>query len=494
MLRPDSARFVSTSAVLALAGLLWSGSVSSIHGAAGSEPEKKGAKAEAPTHTVKRGALKSRVTLDAVLEAVEMMPVKIQTKSVPELTVVDAVKHGKKVKKGDVLVQVDTERLRDQIDDLEQERPASTLALELAEAELVNLTQTTPHKLEAAKRAKRNATEDLAYFESTSRASREKGVSFSLKSAEQRLDGAKEELNQLKKMYDADDLTEETEEIILKRQKFAVEAAEYSLENSRQLGELTLKTTLPREHESLTNAKRDQDIAAAYAEETLARTLAKKRLDVEKMKRDQKKAEKRLAELKKDLEELNVTAPMDGIIYLGACEDGKWTTGAGVAKRLIPGGKLVAKEVLMTVVNPDKLVLRSVVPEADVAKLKTGQEGQMAPAAAPDRKIPVKLDELGFVPQPGGGFEARLTIGKTSGVRLMPGMNGKVTFEGGRQAEALLVPKGAVFSEGGDKVVYVASKNGPEKRSVKTGDSDDSMTEIEEGLAAGDRILTKKPE
>ena len=42
---------------------------------------------------------------------------------------------------------------------------------------------------------------------------------MNLKSSEQYLVCAAEELNQLKKMYEADDLTEETEEIILQRSK-----------------------------------------------------------------------------------------------------------------------------------------------------------------------------------------------------------------------------------------------------------------------------------
>ena len=449
---------------------------------------------EAQTYTVKRGSIKKKVQLDAIFEATEMSPIKIQTKSVPEFTVIEAVAHGARVKKGDVLVKVEMDKIREQIEDLEQERPAALLTLELAEAELTNLSLTTPLKAEAARRTQRNAVEDLAYFENVGRAARERGVEFNLKNSEQRLDGAREELSQLKKMYAADDLTEETEEIILKRQKFSVESAEYFVETAKQSGELTLKTTLPREQETLRVAKRDQELAATYADQTLERQLNKKRLEVEKLKRDQRKAEKRLAELRKDLEEMTVTAPADGLLYYGACEAGRWTTGAAVSKRLSPGGKIAPREVLMTVVNPDRLVLRAVVPEGDLSRVKVGQEGQATLVANPDRKIAVKLDDLGLVPLPAGGFEARLSLVKASGTRLVPGMNSKVTFEGSRQGEVLVVPKEAVFAEGGEKYVYLSTKGPAEKRFVKTGDSDDRFVEIEEGLAAGDRILTKKPE
>jgi len=469
------------------------GGASSAGGEASPAADKK---SDGPaTHTIARGMLKPKLQFDAVVEAVEMVPVKLEPKAWTDLTVLEAVPHGARVKKGDALVRLDTEKLRDQIDDLEQDKPSSALSLELSQSELESLTQTTPLKLEAAKRAQRNSEEDLGYFEKISRAQKEKSASFNLKGAEQRLEGAKEELHQLQKMYKADDLTEETEEIILKRQKFAVESAEFGLETSRLFSDLSLKTTIPREHETLKNSKRDQELALTLAEQTLPKTLSKKRLDFEKSKRDQKKAEKKLADLKRDLESMSVRAPMDGIVYYGACENGKWTTGAAVAKKLVPTGKLTANEVFITIVDPKKLMLRAVVPETDLAQAQTGMEGSASPVAAPDKKLPVKLDDLGDIPLPSGGFEARLTIGKDDGFRLVPGMNCKVSLVEPKKPEGLLAPKDAIFMDGKQSYVLLAKGDAkPERRDVKTGDSDSKMIQILSGVAAGDKILLQKPD
>jgi HlyD family secretion protein len=467
--------------------------------AIGSEKEKADApekKAEPPpTHTIARGALKVKVALDGILESAEMVPVKIEPKAWTDFPVLEAVPHGTRVKKGDSLVKIDTEKLKEQIDELEQDRPGAKIALELAEAELKNLEQSTPLKLETAKRTQRRADEDYTQFETLGRAQREKSAHFMVKSAEQRLDNAVEELTQLEKMYQADDLTEETEEIILKRQKFAVEGATFSLEISRQSSERELKMMIPREHENLKSSKQDQEFALALAEVTVPRALARKTLDVEKLKRDQKKAEKRLTELKKDFEGLTVTAPIDGLVYYGACENGKWTTGAAVAKKLVPAGKLSANEVFMTVVNPSKLVLKAVVPEAELSRVKAGMEGEGSPVSAPEKKIAVKVDELGDVPLPGGGFDTRLSFVKPEGLHLVPGMNCKITFADARKEGLLLAPKDSVFTEGSQKNVFVLKADGShEKRAVKTGDSDEKMTEITEGLSEGENILLKKPE
>ena len=60
------------------------------------------------------------------------------------------------------------------------------------------------------------------------------------------LDYEKDELDQLEKMYKADDLTEETEEIVLKRQRNAVEFAEFSLENAKINSDEMLNIRMPR--------------------------------------------------------------------------------------------------------------------------------------------------------------------------------------------------------------------------------------------------------
>lgn len=464
-----------------------------------SEPlveEPKPKKAEAPAvHTVKRGVLKVKANVDAVLESAEMQPVKIVPKSWSDLTVAETVAHGAKVSKGDILVRLETEKIRDQIEDLENERPGSKIAYELATAELENLEQTTPLKLDSAKRAFRNADEDYGYYESTGRPQREKSTKFSLKSSEQRLDNAMEELKQLEKMYEADDITEETEEIVLKRQKFSVEAAQFFLESAKLNTTRDLEIFIPREYENLKNSRREQELSLTLAEQNLPRTLAKKRLDYEKLKRDQKKGEKRLGDLKGDLEMLTVRAPMDGMVYYGACENGKWTSGGVVAKKLIPGGKLSANEVFMTIVDPDKLVLKTTVQESDLSNFKVGQKGTASPVAAPDKKLAAKLEDLGQIPLPGGGYEARISFRKDKTVRLVPGMNCKVSFTEGTGEEVLLVPKGAVQGEGDEKYVMLAKRGTDgEKQIVKTGKSDDKNIQILEGLSEGDKVLVKATE
>ena len=450
-------------------------------------------KADAPaTHTVKKGPLKSKAAVDAVVEPQQMEAIKLVPKSWSDFNIQDIVAHGAHVKKGDVLIRFEADKFKDQLEEFEAERPGAKVAFELATAELENLEQSTPAKLDAAKRTFRNADEDYSYFESTGRPQREKSAKFSLKGAEQRLENANEELKQLTKMYQADDVTEETEEIVLKRQKFAVESAQFYLESTKLSTTRDLEVFIPREYENLKNNRRDQELALTLAEQNLPRNLAKKKLDLEKMKRDQKKAEKKLADLKSDMELLTIKSPIDGIVFYGANENGKWTTGGTVSKKLVPTGKVMANEVLMTVVNPDNLILKATIAESDLGNFEQVMKGTASPISAPKKKIPVKLEQLGDLPSPGGGYEAQISYKKDKAVRLVPGMTCKVSFSEGNGGEQLLAPKDAVFGDGDAKYVYLAKGN--KKRNVKVGDSDDKMIAVTDGLSSGDQILLKKPD
>ncbi len=423
-----------------------------------------------------------------------MRPLRLSPKAWMDWTVVEVAAPGTRVRRGEVVVQCDAEKLREQLADLEEDRPGGMVALELAQAELENLRVTTPLRLEAARRAQRTATEDLSHFEMTGKEQREKSARFNLKSSENYLANQMEELKQLEQMYKADDLTEETEEIVLKRQRFEVERAQFSLENARISSGRELETLLPREAENQRNAKRDQDIAAALADQTLPRALAKKQLDTEKMQRERRKADKRIEDLKADLEAMQVRAPIDGVVYYGACVNGRWATAGAVLPKLAPGGKLAPNEVFMTVVNPDRIRIKAVVPEAEVAKVSEGMRGSAAPTAQAEQSLPVRVEEVGAFPLPTGGFEAVLSFESKGGVRVVPGMTCKVQLGDGQRAKALTVPNDAVGTDGTDKVVWVVKEGAiPERRVVRTGASDDTSTEVVEGLSEGEKILLKRP-
>ena len=118
------------------------------------------------------------------------------------------------VKKGDTLVRLDTQKIDEELSNIAFSRQLSALSMKQAQESLDQLRESLPFDLENAVRTKKQADEDLEYFLKVDRPLRIRSAKESLKRSEYSLENAMEESKQLEQMYKADDLTEETEEII----------------------------------------------------------------------------------------------------------------------------------------------------------------------------------------------------------------------------------------------------------------------------------------
>lgn len=456
-----------------------------------SKPDAKPAEskpAEGGTvHKITKGEFEVKLSLDGTFEAVKQTPIALDPREWGDLTVVSVVDHGTVVKKGDLLVKLDTRDLEEQIADLERARPLEELNLKLAHQEFATLERTTPLSLEAARRAKMEGEQDMAYYEDTERAMEERNAKENVKRIEQNLAYNKEELDQLEKMYAADELTEETEEIILQRARNDVAYYEWMLEQTRARSERILNTSIPRQHLSQRKNVEQLEIAWRQAEQSLPETLRKKRLELEAQEIALKKSAEKLADLKADLADLTVKAPHDGVVYYGATSRGKWVTASQVERKLVPGGKLMADEVILTVVSPEALRIRASVGENRLRHLKKGVSGQAAPGFDPESEFPTAVETVSLVPFADGTYDATFTApkGVEGGPAYYPGMTVKIRLDLFEAADALTAPKKAVHRDKDGH--YVHLKDGS-KRRIKVGQSNDDAYQVLEGLKEGDEI------
>ena len=70
-------------------------------------------------------------------------------------------------------------------------------------------------------------------------------------------------------MYTADDLTEETEEIVLKRARNEVEQGKFYLKSTELRTKKTVEQDIPRQEQQLTEAAKRAEIALGKARVTL---------------------------------------------------------------------------------------------------------------------------------------------------------------------------------------------------------------------------------
>jgi len=459
---------------------------------------QKDAVAKPSTLKVKKGPFRIEVSLDGVFEAQHMTEMVLRPQEWAGLTVLTAVEHGTVVRRGDLLLALELEKIDRAIADLRAELEVTGLTIQQAEQSLRTLEATTPLDLAAGGRAERIAREDLKHFFDVSLPGLKKTLDFSLKTAKDMLEYQQEELRQLEKMYKADDLTEETEEIILRRARNAVERAKFLYERAQVEHDQVLKFDLPRMEEKVKDSAQRAQLQWEKDKIAIPVALKKQRLDLEKLKVQRAHSQQRLKNLQADRETMIVKAPSDGVVYYGRCVRGRFGGGASATEDFRRGGTISPNAVFMTIVQPRPMFIRSSVPEKDLHLVRAGVKGAARPTGYPDLKLTAIVERVAVVPGGSGGFDARITVALDQHAQaLMPGMACDVKLAAYEKKDAVAVPAGALAADESDEqkhYVYVVTKDGkPQKREVTVGKRSDKQVEILRGLGEGDEILTEAP-
>ena len=459
--------------------------------------EKCGDSAPA-THTVKRGPFKTTVDLDGVFEAQTAREIFIKPEEWNLLTVEKAVPHGEHVRKGDVLLTLDTEKLDRTIDDLRADMKLSDVSIRQGEDQLKALERTIPLDLESSKRAARIAVEDQTQFLDVAKPFSIKINDFSLKVAKENLEYEEEELHQLEKMYKADDITEETEQIVLKRARDAVEKARFMVEYAKLNHDETTRFGLPRAEEMIKESTLRRTVDWEKKKLELPLAAQRQQLELERLRLQRARTDDRLKKLLADREMMTVKSPIDGIVYYGKSTRGRFSDSNGMAESLRPNGSIQPNQIVMTVVDPRPMFIRASVSEDELHDIRPGMTGTATPSGYPEPKLKTTIDDVSDVPTSPGSFDARLSVklGRKSKF-LMPGMTCKVKLVSYLKKDAIGVPPKTVQTDELDDekhFVWVLDKDGkPQKRDVELGKKTGKLVEIVKGLAEGEKVLLEPP-
>lgn len=416
--------------------------------------------------------------------------IKITPKSWTVFEILDIAAHGSKVAKGDVLVRFDPEAIDQWLTDAHTSFDTGTLGLAQAEQNFKLLTETAPNRLEAARRAAQLAKEDNSYFTQIRHKAAEESAAQSLKRSEQALSNQREELRQLTKMYADDDVTEDTEEIILTRQKDAVASAEFALRMETLNDKRTVEVTLPREGKNLADNERDTAIKLKGAEVDIPREIEIEKLKLEALKTAHDREGKKLAEIQSDRSQFEIKAPSNGWFYFGAIENGKWTTG-DLLKMLTPRGHPPFNIAFATFVpSTAKLELVAFLDAATHQSLKIGSQGLAVLPGREDIELPVKLENLAAIPSPDGSYRADFSVTWSKEIDPITGAIANIRVIAYQQTAAICVPNKALeFGTDGWTVEVKLADGKTERRAVKRGRVSNEKTEILSGLDVGQVVV-----
>ncbi|MCG8449168.1 MAG: hypothetical protein MI725_06255 [Pirellulales bacterium] len=461
------------------------------------ESAKKAAEKAKP-FKVKSKPLKVETKLDGYFVADEMVEVALRPEAWTKFKVLEAVAHGTHVEKGEVLVRFDPEDLEKALEKESIEQRLSELALMQAEEEHPREKKLAEINFDAAKRSNKQFKEDFEYYQSTERPFFVEIAHYRHKAAQEQLAAAREELPQLQQMYEADELTEETEEIVLRRQRFAVETAELVMELNTANRDYTLNVSLPRRDEFFRNALEASEISLAQAKTGYETGIHRRVYEMEKRRQARALSVERHAKLLSDKGLMEIRAPTDGVVYYGRCLDGKWSEVSSMQTKLKPFGTASAKSVLMTIVKPRPLHVESSFGEKDLPDLSDGLTAIIHPVADEELELSGKVAKLEAVPGKSNKFKIQLEVDNQALPGwLVAGMTCKANVTTYHNKNALQVPNDLVQTDEDDKkkkyvMLVDPEKEEPVRRRVKLGHKQGKMVEVLEGLEEGDEIVKEE--
>ncbi len=433
--------------------------------------------------------------LEGVLESRRMIKIRTRFDEWSDLQVKHVVKQGERVEEGADLLSFDTKSIDKAV--VEAKFAYETAVLTLMDAELAakENEQTNSMERDLAERKWKNAQADHTYYKEVTVPQREKDLEYSRKSASYSLEYSKDELDQLEQMYKEDDLTEESEEIVLKRAQRSVEAAERSMERVLQSIKRQKDLDNPRKDKEAEDTLKRQKVEYEKSKIALDVKTQRAQITLEKAKVDVDNKKQKYNRLVKDQKSMVISSPASGLVYYGDCVDGKWVGSAGTASRDIrPGSKLLRDKTVITLVDPSTMMIRATVDEDQLSELKPGLPG-IALIKATDEKVSVKIKSISNVPNSAGKFVCEIELGQLpADSKAVPSMNCKLSFQTFSNPQATVAPKASVFSDDGGISHYVMAvkDDKTQKRTVRVGPVSGSHIVILDGVDGVTEIAKQK--
>jgi len=226
----------------------------------------------------------------------------------------------------------------------------------------------------------------------------------------------------------------------------------------------------------------DAKLQLARAEDSLAVLQKRKEefdrkatLDAELSSLRVERAQAALRDAEQNLRSTRVAAPVDGTLYLLPIRTGQY----------VRVGELLAE-----VADLSRVRVRAFVDEPELGWLEQDQQVEITWDALPGKAWAGRTE---MVPKTVVARGTRsvgevLCSVENAGLELLPNTNVNVRVRVRERANALVVPRGAVRSDGNERVVFVVDGSTLRRRPVKTGITGATSVEIVEGLAEGESV------
>lgn len=232
-----------------------------------------------------------------------------------------------------------------------------------------------------------------------------------------------------------------------------------------------------------TRVKQVKDLQA-NVEKAISDELAKKQtLDLEKSKE---------AKLNRQIAKCTLLAPNDGLVVYA--NENQMMRGGGNQPQIEEGAQVRERQKIFSLPDIGHMQVNTKVHESMVDRVKESQRARIRVDAFASELLNGSVKSVQPLPDPSSFFSSDVKVYTTlvtieNGLAgLRPGMTAQVEILIEQLDDVLAVPIQGILEFKGKDHVYVMTPDGPKRREVKVGTSNEKLVQILEGLKAGDAI------
>ncbi len=444
-----------------------------------------------PTYKVKRGPLTIDISVSGTIKSLDQVILKNEVEG--QTTILYLIEEGTEVKKGDLLVELDSSKLEDYLVDQE-------IGVQNAEAAFVNARE----NLEVTKN---QATSDVNKAELTLQFAKEDLDNYihgdypiALKDAETKVRLAEAEKKRAdEKLLGSQRLVEKG---FITRTEFeadeqqAVKAKldlELAVDRKKLLEDFTKKRTLTQLQSDVDQAEMALDRVRRRAKAEVVQAEADLRAKELKYDREKRKSDK----LKEQIKKTKIYAPTDGVVVYASSGGRRHPM---MSEPLDEGQMVRERQELIYLPTTSAFMASVSVHESQLPKLRVGLPVHIAVQAMKGQSFWGRVASIAPMPDAQNMWlnpdlkvyrtEIHLQ-GDNEGLRTGMGCECRIIVE--EYEDVVYVPVQAVVRVGGEPTVFLAKDGKTVARKVELGLDNNRMAHILSGLEEGDEVLLTPP-
>ncbi|MCJ8328413.1 MAG: efflux RND transporter periplasmic adaptor subunit [Lentisphaeria bacterium] len=436
-------------------------------------------------HNVMRGDLVISVTEGGTLEA--QQKVTVTSKVHGHRRVIFLIEEGKIVKKGELLIELDSAQLIEQLTEREIRVASKESSFIQAKENLAIRKSLNISEIKNAELDKEFAKIDLLKYVESDWPIELKKAEADIAIAEEELIQSKDKLAWTEKLFEKGYATKSE----LQSDKLIVKRRALTFDQTKELAKKKKKYDHPQR---LKRLKSDSETQT----EELARVRLRAKAELARYEANFKEQEsqykKELARLKWEKEKIALTkiyAPQDGLIVYYKRRH----------REPIEKGSMVwERQSLINLPDTSKMKVIVKIHESRINQIKVGQHAYISIDALPDVKLKGEVSKISPLPDQSHWMNPNLKVYSADVIitdalpaGLKPGLSVKTEIIIDKLESVMSIPIQAVFTENSKQYVYIKSGFAQDKIEVTVGEYNDVFIEVLTGLKENDMVLLNPP-